>query len=287
VKLFSQLEALNVRALLRAALQEDLGQGDITTAATVAPGQRGRADILVKEAPSIVFCGGVLLGEIFRLAGAEAEISACAYEGRILERGDTAAVIEGRLAGLLIGERTALNLVQQMSGIATMTRRYVDAVKGTGARIIDTRKTHPGLRMIEKYAVRAGGGFNHRFGLDSGVLIKENHIAAAGSVSAALKGARRLAPHTMRIEIECETLAQVEEALADGADSILLDNMTPDDVRRARTMAPAGRVLLEVSGGVTLDGVRAIAETGVDLISVGALTHSAPAVDLSMRIKPQ
>ena len=196
-------------------------------------------------------------------------------------------MIEGRLAGLLIGERTALNLVQQMSGIATMTRRYVDAVKGTGARIIDTRKTHPGLRMIEKYAVRAGGGFNHRFGLDSGVLIKENHIAAAGSVSAALKGARRLAPHTMRIEIECETLAQVEEALADGADSILLDNMTPDDVRRARTMAPAGRVLLEVSGGVTLDGVRAIAETGVDLISVGALTHSAPAVDLSMRIKPQ
>ena len=196
-------------------------------------------------------------------------------------------MIEGRLAGLLIGERTALNLVQQMSGIATMTRRYVDAVKGTGARIIDTRKTHPGLRMIEKYAVRAGGGFNHRFGLDSGVLIKENHIAAAGSVSAALKGARKLAPHTMRIEIECETLAQVEEALADGADSILLDNMTPDDVRRARTMAPAGRVLLEVSGGVTLDGVRAIAETGVDLISVGALTHSAPAVDLSMRIKPQ
>jgi nicotinate-nucleotide pyrophosphorylase (carboxylating) len=187
----------------------------------------------------------------------------------------------------LIGERTALNLVQQMSGIATMTRRYVDAVKGTGARIIDTRKTHPGLRMIEKYAVRAGGGFNHRFGLDSGVLIKENHIAAAGSVSAALKGARQLAPHTMRIEIECETLAQVEEALAEGADSILLDNMTPDDVRRARTMAPAGRVLLEVSGGVTLDGVRAIAEAGVDLISVGALTHSAPAVDLSMRIKPQ
>ena len=188
MKLFSQLEALNVSALLRAALQEDLGQGDITTAATVAPGQRGRADILVKEAPSIVFCGGVLLGEIFGLAGAEPEVSACAYEGRILERGDTAAVIEGRLAGLLIGERTALNLVQQMSGIATMTRRYVDAVKGTGARIIDTRKTHPGLRMIEKYAVRAGGGFNHRFGLDSGVLIKENHIAAAGSVSAALRG---------------------------------------------------------------------------------------------------
>ncbi|HEY2524522.1 MAG TPA: carboxylating nicotinate-nucleotide diphosphorylase [Candidatus Binataceae bacterium] len=287
MNLFSQLEWLNVNALLRSALQEDLGQGDITTAATVAPGQRGRADIIVKEAPHIVFCGGVLLAEIFRLAGAVPEIAACAYEGRILERGDTAAVVEGRLGGLLIGERTALNLMQLMSGIATMTRRYVDAVAGTGARIIDTRKTHPGLRTIEKYAVRAGGGFNHRFGLDSGVLIKENHIAAAGSVTAAFKGARKLAPHTMRIEIECETLTQVEEALAAGADSILLDNMTLDEVRRARAMAPAGRVLLEVSGGVTLDGLRAIAETGVDLISVGALTHSAPAVDLSMLIKPQ
>jgi nicotinate-nucleotide pyrophosphorylase (carboxylating) len=287
VNLFSQLEWLNVDALLRSALQEDLGQGDITTAATVAPGQRGRADIIVKEAPHIVFCGGLLLAEIFRLSGAEPEIAACAHEGRVLERGDTAAVIEGRLAGLLIGERTALNLVQLMSGIATMTRCYVEAVAGTGARIIDTRKTHPGLRTIEKYAVRAGGGFNHRFGLDSGVLIKENHIAAAGSVTAALKGARNLAPHTIRIEIECETLAQVEEALAAGADSILLDNMTVDEVRRARAMAPAGRVLLEVSGGVTLEGVRAIAETGVDLISVGALTHSAPAVDLSMLIKPQ
>jgi nicotinate-nucleotide pyrophosphorylase (carboxylating) len=287
VKLFSQLESLNLNALLASALQEDVGQGDITTAATVAPGQRGRADIVVKESPRIVFCGGVLLTEIFRLAGADPEIAARAYEGSVLERGDTAAVIEGRLGGLLIGERTALNLVQLMSGIATMTRRYVDAVAGTGARIIDTRKTHPGLRTIEKYAVRAGGGFNHRFGLDSGVLIKENHIAAAGSVTAALKGARKLAPHTMRIEIECETLAQVEEALAAGADSILLDNMTLDDVGRARAMAPAGRVLLEVSGGVTLEGVRAIAETGVDLISVGALTHSAPAVDLSMLIKPQ
>lgn len=285
MELFSQLEALNVSALLRQALAEDLGQGDLTTAATVGPGQRGRARIVVKE-PRIVFCGGVLLAEIFRLAGAHAEIASCAYEGSLLERGDDGAVIEGRLSGLLIGERTALNFLQLMSGIATMTRRYVDAVAATGARIIDTRKTHPGLRMVEKYAVRAGGGFNHRFGLDSGVLIKENHIAAAGSVGRAMERARKRVPHTMRVEIECETLAQVEEALAAGADSILLDNMTLDDMRRARALAPAGRVLLEVSGGVTLDGVRAIAETGVDLISVGALTHSAPAVDLSMRIGP-
>jgi nicotinate-nucleotide pyrophosphorylase (carboxylating) len=283
VELFNQLD---VSALLRRALQEDVGQGDLTTAATVAPGQPGRARIIVKESPHIVFCGGVLLAEVFRLAGAEPEISVLAPEGKILERGATAAEIEGQLVGLLIGERTALNFVQLMSGIATLTRRYVDAVAGTGARIIDTRKTHPGLRVIEKYAVRIGGGFNHRFGLDSGVLIKENHIAAAGSVRHALERSRRLAPHTMRVEIECETLAQVEEALAAGADSILLDNMTLGDVRRARALAPAGRVLLEVSGGVTLEGVRAIAETGVDLISAGALTHSARAVDLSMRIDP-
>jgi nicotinate-nucleotide pyrophosphorylase (carboxylating) len=283
VELFNQLD---VTALLRRALQEDVGQGDLTTAATVAPAQPGRAQIIVKESPHIVFCGGVLLAEVFRLAGAEPKMSVLAPEGKILERGTTAAEIEGQLAGLLIGERTALNFVQLMSGIATLTRHYVDAVAGTGARIIDTRKTHPGLRVIEKYAVRAGGGFNHRFGLDSGVLIKENHIAAAGSVRHALERSRRLAPHTMRVEIECETLTQVEEALAAGADSILLDNMTLEDVRRARAMAPAGRVLLEVSGGVTLEGVRAIAETGVDLISVGALTHSARAVDLSMRIDP-
>jgi nicotinate-nucleotide pyrophosphorylase (carboxylating) len=229
----------------------------------------------------------VLLAEIFRLAGAEPEMAALAPEGKILEHGAVAAEIEGLLAGLLIGERTALNFVQLMSGIATLTRRYVDAVAGTSTRIIDTRKTHPGLRMVEKYAVRAGGGFNHRFGLDSGVLIKENHIAAAGSVRHALERARKLAPHPMRVEIECETLAQVEEALAAGADSILLDNMALDDICRARALAPVGRVLLEVSGGVTLKGVRAIAETGVDLISVGALTHSASAVDLSMRIEPR
>jgi nicotinate-nucleotide pyrophosphorylase (carboxylating) len=286
VELFNQIEWLNLGALLRAALQEDVGQGDLTTAATVAPGQRGRARIVVKESPNIVFCGGVLMAAVFRIAGAAPEIASLAPEGKILACGECAAEIDGQLAGLLVGERTALNFMQLMSGIASMTRRYVDAVAGTGARIIDTRKTHPGLRMVEKYAVRAGGGFNHRFGLDSGVLIKENHIAAAGSVREALERTRKLVPHTMRVEIECETLTQVEEALAAGADSILLDNMTLDEMRRARSLAPAGRVLLEVSGGVTLDGVRAIAETGVDLISVGALTHSAAAVDLSMRIEP-
>jgi nicotinate-nucleotide pyrophosphorylase (carboxylating) len=193
------------------------------------------------------------------------------------------AVIEGKLAGLLIGERTALNFVQLLSGIATTTRAFVDAVAGTRAKIIDTRKTHPGLRIVEKYSVRVGGGRNHRLGLDSGVLIKENHIAAAGTVTKAIEGARRIAPHTLKIEIECETLAQVEEALKAGADAILLDNMTLDNIRKARAIV-GSKVLLEVSGGVSLETVRGIAEAGADLISVGALTHSARFLDISMRI---
>jgi nicotinate-nucleotide pyrophosphorylase (carboxylating) len=286
VELLNQLDLLETKELLRAALREDVGHGDLTTAATVAPGQPGRAQIVVKESPHIVFCGGVLVEPVFQLAGANPEVQMLAPEGKILSQGACVAEIDGQLAGLLIGERTALNLMQLMSGIATLTRRYVDAVAGTGAHIIDTRKTHPGLRMLEKYAVRAGGGFNHRFALDSGVLIKENHIAAAGSVRGALERARKLAPHTLRIEIECETIAEVEEALAAGADSILLDNMSLEDMSRARAISPTGRVLLEASGGVSLEAVRAIAETGVDLISVGALTHSAAAVDLSMRIEP-
>ncbi len=280
MELFQQLR---IEDLIKRALEEDLGQGDITTAATVAPGQPGRARIVVKE-PDIVFCGGVLIEPVFRLAGAEPEVTFVAAEGKRLGNGQRVAEIEGNLAGLLIGERTALNFMQLMSGIATLTRRYVDKVAGTRARIIDTRKTHPGLRALEKYAVRAGGGTNHRFGLDSGVLIKENHIAAAGSVRGALERARRIAPHTMRIEIECETLAQVKEALKAGAEAILLDNMSVDHLKQARQIV-GDKVILEASGGVNLDTVRAIAESGVDLISVGALTHSARAVDLSMRIE--
>lgn len=278
------LRQLDLDEILGRALAEDVGQGDVTTAATVTPGARGRARITVKE-PRIVFCGGMLIEPLFKLAGAEPTIVSVAAEGQPLSRGDAAAEIDGKLAGLLIGERTALNFLQLMSGIATLTRRYVDAIEGTRARIADTRKTHPGLRALEKYAVRAGGGFNHRFGLDSGVLIKENHIAAAGSVRAAVERAKALAPHTLRVEVECETLEQVGEALAARADAILLDDLTLAQIGRACELA-AGRALLEVSGGVTLDNVRAIAATGVGLISVGALTHSAPAADLSMRVAP-
>ncbi|HTT76396.1 MAG TPA: carboxylating nicotinate-nucleotide diphosphorylase [Candidatus Binataceae bacterium] len=281
MNLLSQIDLNN---LLRRAIAEDVGQGDITTAATVAANQPGRATITVKESGSIIFCGGPILTQVFQLTGARPQAELLAAEGSRLRQGEIAAKIEGMLAGLLNGERVALNFVQLMSGIATATRRYVDAVAGTGAKIVDTRKTHPGLRAIEKYAVRCGGGSNHRFGLDSGVLIKDNHIASAGSIRAALERARAVAPHTFRVEIECETLAQVEEAVANGAATILLDNMPIADLQRARAIVGDG-VLLEASGGITLESVRAIAETGVDLISVGALTHSPKAVDLSMRIE--
>jgi nicotinate-nucleotide pyrophosphorylase (carboxylating) len=278
------LSQIDLDDLIRRAIAEDVGQGDITTAATVPANQPGSATITVKESGSIIFCGGPILTQVFAVAGAHPIAELSVTDGSRLEPGTIAAKIEGHLAGLLVGERVALNFVQLMSGIATTTRRYVDAIAGTGAKIVDTRKTHPGLRAIEKYAVRCGGGGNHRFGLDSGVLIKDNHIAAAGSIREALERARAIAPHTFRIEIECETLAQVEEAIAHGAGTILLDNMSLDDLRRARALVGKG-VLLEASGGITLDSVRAIAETGVDLISVGALTHSPKAVDLSMRIE--
>jgi nicotinate-nucleotide pyrophosphorylase (carboxylating) len=277
------LRQLDLTDILRRALAEDIGHGDVSTAATVAPGQPGRAKITAKE-ERLIFCGGVLVEKLFSMAGAEAKFELLAPEGSELTRGQSAAEIEGLLAGLLIAERTALNFLQLLSGIATVTRHYVEAVAGTRAHIIDTRKTHPGLRELEKYAVRVGGGFNHRFGLDGGVLIKDNHIAAAGSIAKAVERARHLAPHTVKIQVECETLEQVEEALKAGVTVILLDNMSIEKMRQARQMVgPA--VQLEASGGITLKKVREIAQTGVDLISVGALTHSVRAVDLSMRIQ--
>jgi nicotinate-nucleotide pyrophosphorylase (carboxylating) len=278
------IRQLDLGQIIHAALAEDVGQGDITTAATVTAGSAGRARITVKEPDGIIFCGGFMLEKVFTVTRSEPQFESLAADGTRLARGAMAAEINGRLAGLLTGERVALNFTQLMSGIATTTRRYVDAIAGSHARIIDTRKTHPGLRALEKYAVRCGGGTNHRFGLDSGVLIKENHIAAAGGIARALELARSLAPHTFRIQIECETLPQVEEALAAGATSILLDNMTPEEMRRARRITGA-EIVLEASGGVTLESVRDIAMSGVDLISVGALTHSVKAVDLSMRVE--
>ncbi len=277
------VEQPGIRELIERALAEDIGLGDVTTAATVRSDARGRARISVKD-DEIVFCGGPLIAPIMERCGAQAHLVKMAAEGAPLRRGEVAVELEGLLAGLLIGERTALNFLQLMSGIATKTAQFVRAVAGTKARIVDTRKTHPGLRALEKYAVRVGGGFNHRFGLDSGVLIKDNHIAAAGSVETAIKLARQSAPHTLKIEVECENLAQLEGAIAAGADIVLLDNMPLEEVRRACQIA-AGRVLLEVSGNVSLATAGEIARTGVDLISAGELTHSVRAADLSMRIE--
>jgi nicotinate-nucleotide pyrophosphorylase (carboxylating) len=204
-------------------------------------------------------------------------------DGATFSVGDVIAQLSGPAADLLAGERVALNFLQHLSGIATLTKRFVEAVAGTKARIVDTRKTTPGLRLLEKYAVRAGGGHNHRLGLDDGVLIKDNHIVAAGGVAAAVTRARADAPHTVKIEVECTNIAQVDEALLAGANAILLDNMSLAEMTDAVGRI-GGRAVVEASGGVTLDRVVAVAQTGVDLISVGALTHSASAVDLSMRV---
>jgi nicotinate-nucleotide pyrophosphorylase (carboxylating) len=273
----------DVVELIARALREDVGRGDATTAATVPASARGTAKLIAREA--CVVAGLPLLDEVFgALGGVRVQVGR-AKDGAAVARGDVLARLEGSLTSILVGERLALNLLQRLSGVATLTRRFVDAVAGTGAAILDTRKTTPGLRLLEKYAVRMGGGRNHRFGLDDGILIKDNHLAACGSVRDAVSRARANAPHGLRIEVECDRLAQVREALAAGADAILLDNMSPGEVRAAVGLI-AGGALVEVSGGVDLDSVRAYAEAGPDVISIGRLTHSAPAVDIALEIAP-
>jgi nicotinate-nucleotide pyrophosphorylase (carboxylating) len=271
-----------VADLIRAALAEDVGRGDVTTRLTVPADARATGTLLAKQAGTLA--GLPLVARVFDAVGGGVTVTATANDGDAFSAGTKLATVEGPAAAVLIGERLALNFVQRLSGVATLTSQYVDAVRGTKARIIDTRKTTPGLRVLEKYAVRMGGGTNHRAGLDDGILIKDNHLVAAGGVAAALAAARHGAPHGLKIEVECATLAQVDEAVAAGADAILLDNMPPDAMADA-VRRIAGRAVVEASGGVNLASVRAIAETGVDLISVGALTHSAPAVDISLKIQ--
>ena len=265
--------------LIEQALLEDIHTGDITTQAVVPERRTAVARLIAKE--DMVIAGLFVAERVFRRLDPAVAFSASQPEGARASRGDLLAAVQGSAADLLMGERVALNLLQRLSGVATLTSRYVEAVKGTKARIVDTRKTTPGLRALEKYAVRVGGGINHRTGLYDGILIKENHITAAGGIGEAIGRARAYIPHTLRIEIETETLGQVDEALAAGADIIMLDNMGLDDMRTAVNLI-AGRALVEASGGVNLETVRSIAETGVDIISVGALTHSARAMDISM-----
>ncbi len=266
---------------VRRALAEDVGPGDLT-AALVPAGRRARAVLLAREAG--VLAGAPWLEETFRQAAPGTRVDWLVAEGAAFAAGAVLARIEGPARGMLTAERTALNFLQLLSGTATLARRYVEAVAGTRARILDTRKTVPGLRAAQKYAVRCGGAHNHRMGLHDAVLVKENHIAAAGSIAAAVEAARRLAPQAP-LQVEVEDLAGLEEALAAGAPAILLDNFDLATLREAVRRA-AGRAELEASGGITLENVRAVAETGVDRISVGALTKDVRALDLSLRFEP-
>lgn len=265
--------------MIEQALLEDIHTGDITTKAVVPQLRPAEARLVAKE--ELVAAGLLIAGRVFKHLNPAVVFTPTCSDGDCVGKGTIIATLQGDAADLLMGERVALNLLQRMCGIATLTSEFVKAVSGTKARIVDTRKTTPGLREIEKYSVRVGGGINHRTGLYDGVLIKENHIAAAGGISEAIRRARTYIPHTLKIEIETETLLQVDEALAAGADIIMLDNMSLEDMRAA-VKTIAGRALVEASGGVNLESVRAIAETGVDIISVGALTHSPRAMDISM-----
>jgi nicotinate-nucleotide pyrophosphorylase (carboxylating) len=276
------------QALAGRLLAEDVGQGDLTTQTIVAPETQGHGRMVAKQ--TLVLAGLEMAVAVFE---AEADAGALhvkplVEDGAQVAPGTVCAEIEGPAYVLLTAERVALNLLQHLSGIATLTRRYVEAVQHTSARIIDTRKTTPGLRVLEKYAVRVGGGHNHRFGLGDGILIKDNHIAIAGGIAAAVARVRMAVSHLQKIEVEVENLPQLHEALQAGADVILLDNMTPEQTQEAVRLvraAPHGeRIMVESSGGITLDTVCHYAEAGVNLISSGALTHSAPSVDLSFAI---
>jgi nicotinate-nucleotide pyrophosphorylase (carboxylating) len=266
-------------------LSEDLGRGDITTQATVARNARARGRFLAKE--PMVVAGLEAAEAVFSTLDAQQQLEAFASDGEEVEAGKVIARTSGFADVLLAGERVALNLLQRLSGIATLTRSYVRAVEGTDAQIVDTRKTTPGLRMLEKYAVVSGGGRNHRFGLDDGVLIKDNHIALAGGVGAAVERARETVGHLHKIEVEVSTERDLREAVKSGADILLLDNLSPEETARMVGVARelAGHVTLESSGGITIENVRAYAEAGVDLISIGALTHSARAMDISFKIQ--
>jgi nicotinate-nucleotide pyrophosphorylase (carboxylating) len=265
--------------IIENALAEDIHTGDITTLSLLPKPRNMRARLVAKE--PMVLAGLAVAERVFAQLDPSIRFSAEFADGARLQTGDVIARMEGDAASLLQGERVSLNLLQRMSGIATQTAAYVEEIAGTGARVVDTRKTTPGLRVLEKYAVRVGGGTNHRTGLYDGVLIKENHIAAAGGIAEAVRLARAYIPHTLKIEVETETMDQVAQALQAGADIIMLDNMSLSEMSTAVALI-GKKALVEASGGVNLQSIKAIAQTGVDIISVGALTHSVRATDISM-----
>jgi nicotinate-nucleotide pyrophosphorylase (carboxylating) len=274
-----------VRRLIDLALEEDLGRGDVTTQAVIGAGARATAHLVARE--PLVLAGVGICTAVFQRVDATVSVVKRAKDGDRLSAGAHAATYSGSAASLLAAERTALNFVQRLSGIATLARAFVDAAAGTDLRIADTRKTTPGFRLLEKYAVRVGGASNHRFDLGSGVLIKDNHVAVAGGVGEAVRRTRGKIPHGLKVEVEVDSLEQLDEALAAGADIILLDNFSLADIAKAvaRTADCKPKPLLEVSGGVTLEKIANLARTGVDIVSAGALTHSAPSVDLALDIE--
>jgi nicotinate-nucleotide pyrophosphorylase (carboxylating) len=275
------LEMDTVRKIILHALEEDIRSGDVTTSAALTGSEAGQATALAKE--DLVVAGLDVFREVFRVRDDGLAFQTALSDGARAPCGTVLATVSGSLSSILTAERVALNLFQRMCGIATLTRQFIDAVAGTKAKILDTRKTMPGLRILDKYSVHAGGGRNHRFGLYDGVLIKDNHIEAAGGIAEAVRRVKATAPFMVKIEVEVKNLAEVEEALASGAEIIMLDNMTVDEMRQA-VLLIGGKALVEASGNVTLATVRPIAATGVDFISSGALTHSARAADISLKV---
>lgn len=273
----------NLDRVLLSALKEDIGNGDITSSAVIPARHKSKAVIVAKE--DFVLAGLVFAERVFKLVDNNLKFSALKKDGSRIKKGAQIAKISGNTSAILAAERTVLNLLQRISGIATVTDRFVRAVQDLNVEIADTRKTVPGLRYFDKYAVRAGGGTNHRFGLFDGILIKDNHISAAGGIGTAIKRARRGAHHLLKIEVEVKNLREVSQALKAGADTIMLDNMTPKAMTRAvaRIRAKDPSVTVEASGNVNLDNLRSVAESGVDIISVGSLTHSANASDISLK----
>lgn len=272
-------DAIFLRALVKSALYEDIGAGDITSMLTVPEQAASRAVISVRE--DGIIAGMDVAAMVFTVVDPIVKFDRKAGDGDKVTAGQAIAIVEGRSRSLLSGERVALNFLQRLSGIATRTAKFVELVAGTHAAVVDTRKTTPGIRALEKYAVRVGGGRNHRFGLADGILIKDNHIIAAGGITSAVESAKKNAPHTLKLEIEVRTLEELEEAIKAGADIIMLDNMDIETMRRAVEIT-SGRAILEASGGVNEATIAGIAATGVDLISVGALTHSVKALDIGM-----
>ncbi|NLO38601.1 MAG: carboxylating nicotinate-nucleotide diphosphorylase [Ruminiclostridium sp.] len=276
------MEKWMIREVLERAFREDMPMGDITTDCTVPLNESSRAFLITKQEG--VVCGMEIAMEAFKMLDPNVRLTPLVQDGDFVENKTRILEIEGNSRALLKAERTALNLLQRLSGIASITRLYVEKIIGYRAKVVDTRKTTAGLRLFEKYAVRTGGGTNHRFSLSDGVLIKDNHIKAAGGISKAVQAAREAIPHTVKIEVETETLQQVQEALDSGADIIMLDNMTPERMTEAVSLI-AGKAITEASGNITLETIQKVAATGVDIISAGALTHSVMAMDISMRFE--